>query len=104
MLQAGSWIAGYRIERLLGSGGMGAVYLARHPELPRSDALKVLKEQAEHHHKEEEEHLFPKAAKLLSMESRASLGEAMLAFQKKLNREGEPRELVGEQTDAAAPL
>jgi len=45
MLQAGSWIAGYRIERLLGSGGMGAVYLARHPELPRSDALKVLKEQ-----------------------------------------------------------
>ncbi len=37
-------IAGYRVERLLGSGGMGAVFLARHPELPpRYDALKVLK-------------------------------------------------------------
>lgn len=42
MRKPGSWIAGYRIERLLGSGGMGAVYLAKHPELPRSDALKVL--------------------------------------------------------------
>ncbi len=39
-------IAGYRVERLLGSGGMGAVFLARHPELPRYDALKVLKDSA----------------------------------------------------------
>ena len=45
MLQPGSWIAGYRVERALGSGGMGAVYLAKHPELPRSDAIKVLGEQ-----------------------------------------------------------
>ncbi|WP_280316979.1 serine/threonine-protein kinase [Nocardia wallacei] len=34
--------AGYRIERTLGSGGMGTVYLAAHPRLPRFDALKVL--------------------------------------------------------------
>ncbi|MGV9710169.1 protein kinase domain-containing protein [Gordonia sp. NPDC003424] len=42
MLKPGSFVAGYRIERLLGTGGMGEVYLARHPELPRADALKVL--------------------------------------------------------------
>jgi eukaryotic-like serine/threonine-protein kinase len=42
MLSAGSIIAGYRIERVLGAGGMGEVYLAAHPSLPRYDALKVL--------------------------------------------------------------
>ena len=35
--------AGYTIVRLLGSGGMGEVYLAQHPRLPRLDALKVLR-------------------------------------------------------------
>lgn len=42
MLTAGSVVAGYRIERELGTGGMGAVYLATNPTLPRYDALKVL--------------------------------------------------------------
>ncbi|MFC9897878.1 serine/threonine-protein kinase [Nocardia sp. NPDC127579] len=42
MLQRGTRFAGYRIEQSLGAGGMGAVYLARHPRLPRSDALKIL--------------------------------------------------------------
>ncbi|WP_413617128.1 protein kinase domain-containing protein [Gordonia rubripertincta] len=46
MFEPGTVIAGYRVERLLGSGGMGAVFLARHPELPRYDALKVLKDSA----------------------------------------------------------
>ena len=41
-LPTGSMIAGYTIERQLGAGGMGTVYLARHPTLPRSDAVKVL--------------------------------------------------------------
>jgi len=43
-LRIGETFAGYRILKLLGSGGMGEVYLARHPRLPRHDALKVLRE------------------------------------------------------------
>lgn len=42
-LAEGSTFAGYTIVRQLGSGGMGEVYLARHPRLPRQDALKVLR-------------------------------------------------------------
>ncbi|MGW0359068.1 protein kinase domain-containing protein [Nocardia nova] len=42
MLYSGELFAGYRIERVLGAGGMGEVYVARHPRLPRSDAVKVL--------------------------------------------------------------
>lgn len=38
----GSTFAGYRIQRRLGSGGMGTVFAATHPRLPRTDALKVL--------------------------------------------------------------
>jgi serine/threonine-protein kinase len=41
---AGTSIAGYTIQRLLGSGGMAEVYLAQHPRLPRHDALKILSE------------------------------------------------------------
>ncbi|MEV0711589.1 protein kinase domain-containing protein [Nocardia aurea] len=41
-LQAGTEFAGYGIEKHLGTGGMGTVYLARHPRLERSVALKVL--------------------------------------------------------------
>jgi serine/threonine protein kinase len=42
MLTVGSVVGGYRIERVLGTGGMGAVYLAADPGLPRHIALKVL--------------------------------------------------------------
>ena len=41
-LTDGQVIAGYTILRSLGAGGMGEVYLAQHPRLPRRDALKVL--------------------------------------------------------------
>lgn len=41
-LNSGDVFAGFVIERFLGSGAMGEVYLARHPRLPRFDAVKVL--------------------------------------------------------------
>ena len=44
-LSPGTVIAGYRLERLLGRGGMGDVYLARHPRLPRYDALKLMSQE-----------------------------------------------------------
>jgi len=42
VLNPGELFAGYSIESVLGTGGMGAVYLAKHPRLPRRDALKLL--------------------------------------------------------------
>lgn len=42
MLTVGSFVSGYRVERVLGAGGMGAVYLVANPELPRREALKLL--------------------------------------------------------------
>ncbi|MBF5001417.1 serine/threonine protein kinase [Nocardia sp. BSTN01] len=42
MLNNGDVFAGFTVERLLGQGGMGSVYLARHPRLPRLTALKLL--------------------------------------------------------------
>ncbi|MHA7653805.1 serine/threonine-protein kinase [Mycobacterium sp. ML4] len=41
-LHVGQDFAGYKILRVLGAGGMGTVYLAIHPRLPREDALKIL--------------------------------------------------------------
>jgi serine/threonine-protein kinase len=46
MLVPGQHIASYRIDRLLGRGGMGAVYAATHTGIARQVAIKVL--HAEH--------------------------------------------------------
>ncbi|RMI35092.1 serine/threonine-protein kinase [Nocardia stercoris] len=42
MVSDGDVFAGYVIDRQLGRGGMGSVYLAKHPRLPRMTALKLL--------------------------------------------------------------
>ncbi|MGW4742019.1 protein kinase domain-containing protein [Nocardia xishanensis] len=42
MLRTGEIFAGYVVKRVLGQGGMGTVYLAQHPRLPRMTALKLL--------------------------------------------------------------
>lgn len=42
-LRIGETFAGYRVMRVLGTGGMGEVYLVQHPRLPRQEALKVLR-------------------------------------------------------------
>ena len=34
--------ADFTVLRRIGAGGMGEVYLAQHPRLPRRDALKLL--------------------------------------------------------------
>ena len=47
-LADGQMFAGYTVGRILGAGGMGEVYLAQHPRLPRRDALKVLGVEVSH--------------------------------------------------------
>jgi serine/threonine-protein kinase len=44
-LVVGQQFAGFTVVALLGAGGMGEVYLAEHPRLPRRDALKILPSQ-----------------------------------------------------------
>ena len=45
----GHHVGNYVITRKLGEGGMGAVYLARHPEIERKVAVKVLAPHLSHH-------------------------------------------------------
>ncbi len=42
-LGVGEVFAGYTVVRQIGNDGMGEVYLAQHPRLPRQEALKVLR-------------------------------------------------------------
>lgn len=47
-LTPGTVFAGFAIERMLGSGGMGSVYVATHPRLPRKVSLKLLHQSLTH--------------------------------------------------------
>jgi DNA-binding CsgD family transcriptional regulator/tRNA A-37 threonylcarbamoyl transferase component Bud32 len=42
-LASGTWLAGYRLERLIGAGGMGSVYLTTEVALERRVAVKVIR-------------------------------------------------------------
>jgi eukaryotic-like serine/threonine-protein kinase len=44
LVRCGDRISAYRIDRLIGTGGMGSVYRAEHAFLPREVALKVMRE------------------------------------------------------------
>lgn len=48
VLSEGSDLAGYRIERVLGAGGMGTVYLVENQDPPRLEAVKVLSAELSH--------------------------------------------------------
>lgn len=62
-LGPGVTIGGFRIERLLGTGGMGEVYLARQLSMDRPVALKIL---AAHARGEEEKERFVQEVKTLA--------------------------------------
>src|SRR5919197_1471242 len=48
MLETGSQVGGYRIEDLVGRGGMGVVYRATHEAFDRAVALKVMAPEVAH--------------------------------------------------------
>jgi hemerythrin superfamily protein len=66
--------------------------------------MKVLQEDVEHHVEEEEGELFPKVERLFDEEALEAIGAAMEETQDELLREGNPREAIPGETDAAAPL
>ena len=78
-------------------------------DLDPSDAsfaakVKVLQDDVEHHVEEEEKDLFPKVKKLLDAEELASIAAEMQEMQAELEGEGDPRQMVPQETERAAPI
>ncbi|MEO8703283.1 MAG: serine/threonine-protein kinase [Kofleriaceae bacterium] len=48
LLEAGALVGEYRIERMVGKGGMGEVYAAVHPVIAKRAAIKVLRPELSH--------------------------------------------------------
>ena len=66
--------------------------------------VKVLQEDIEHHVEEEETELFPKVEKLFEAEELEAIGAAMEETAQELKSEGNPRDAIPGETDAAAPI
>jgi hemerythrin superfamily protein len=66
--------------------------------------VKVLQEDVEQHVEEEEGELFPKVEKLFDEDALEAIGIAMEETRDELLREGNPREAIPGETDAAAPI
>jgi len=66
--------------------------------------VKVLQEDVEHHVEEEEGEMFPKVEKLFDDEQLEAIGALMDETQEQLKREGNPRDAIPGETDAAAPV
>jgi hemerythrin superfamily protein len=66
--------------------------------------VKVLQEDIEHHVEEEETELFPKVEKLFEVEELDAIGAAMEETAQELKSEGNPRDAIPGETDAAAPI
>ena len=64
----------------------------------------VLQEDVEHHVEEEQDDMFPKVEKLFDEETLEAIAVAMQETQDELIREGDPRNAIPSETDAAAPI